>query len=1114
MRWAAIVMLTACLHVSTKGFSQVISLSVEKMPVKKIILQLQEQTGYYFLCDLDLLEKNEPVSLHVKNSPIGSVLKLCFPGKEFTYTVVDKTILIKKKETAAPPVKGGTGNIHGIVSDSAGAPLPGVTVTVKGKKSGAVTNSNGEYSLPEVIADDIILFTFLGMKPVAVKPGNKAELNVVMETTVFSMEQFVAVGYGIQKKDAITGSISTMQAAAMNSIPASNLSNVLAGRLSGLYVGTGTGMPGTGSNLRVRTSASWNASGPLIVIDGIIRDQTSFDALDATEVDQISVLKDAAAAAVYGSRSANGVILVTTKKGSPSKMAVEFNVVTGRQQVGSLPKYMDVYQALKTTQAVSGGISNEEIDWVLKANPGGMAEYNAVYQHPADQKYSLGVSGGSEQFTYFVGGSFYNEQGFLPKVWYKRYNLRANITGKLSKNLTVGLNLGHNNGTRNRFNFMDDKSADLNALWGKLLYWDIFSIPYMNGKPVSPGWLGNLPEMIKNGGYMRNSNQQMDALMTADYHLPFVRGVSLKVSYSRNLNNSFDKNFAKKQTIYNFKRTGPNNLIVTDEIVGTVQSSDPEMEYIGNEYTKADAYQFNTQINYDRQFGKHHIDATAAYEQYEFHSNYFSFYSNTFPLLTVDQFSAASMNNSDWRTRGYEKQDARLSYIGRLNYEYEGKYFLSASIRRDGSIKFAPDQRWGWFPSVSAGWLMSEDKWYKLSGIAKVIDKVKLKGAFGIVGDDGIGGWKWVDQYNMEEGTYYLGEQGAAQPRISYGGLPSLALTWEKSKISNLGMELMFGSRFSLGAELWNKYTYKILGMRTLVLPIEFGSQLPANNYGIGDAKGIDIELGYYSSPSKALRYSLKGTFSQATTKTILKDHATNAQPYDNPEGKTAAYGTGYLATGILRSKEAISSLPAGYTILGAVPEPGMMNFADLSGPGGVPDGKIDAYDKTVIGRYMGPNNAPVSFGFAGNFTYKGFTLDFLFSGLAGFKVTYDDPWGRSFGGGGKIPLYHNDSWSETNTGGTTPKLFAWGDPRAKGYVETSTFNTYNGDFVRLKYINLGYTLPRALFRHISIDSVQVFASATNLFYWSEFKFYDPELSAFTSYPIMKNFTAGVNARF
>lgn len=1115
MKWTAVIMLAACLQVSAKGFSQEISLSVDKVPLKKVFLQLQQQTGYYFLCDLDLLSKEDLVSIHVEKSSIDKVLNLCFPSNNYTYSVVEKTILIKKKEASVTTnPRDSVPTLRGIVTGAKGAPLPGVTVKVKGSSKGTVTNASGEYLLSGVSPESVITFTFIGMKTVEEKLAGKRTLDIAMEEGVVGMDEIVAVGYGTQKKISMTGAISTIQAKDMDKIPTSSLSNVLAGRLAGMYVRSSTGAPGTGSNVRIRASASWNASDPLYVIDGIVRDKTSFDALDPNEVDQISVLKDAASAAVYGSRAANGVILVTTKKGTPGKMRVDYNSVFSMERTSSYPKYMDMKTALKTTQATLGGISDEEIDWVQKANPGGMANFDAVYKNPNSQKHALSLSGGSDKFTYYFGGSFFNENGFLPNVWYKKYNLRSNISAKITKDLTVSLNLANNYGTSNRFNFLDDKSDDISGLWGKLLYWDVFAIPYMDGKPVNPGWVGNLPEMIKNSGYMRNNNQQVDALIKVDYNVPFVQGLSLHSSYSRNINNNFQKEFGQKQTLYNFKRTGPNSLIVTDEILGTVKSGNPVLEYISNEYTKSDAYQFNAQINYDKHIGKHYIGATAVYEQYEYQSYYFGASRNNFPLFPVDQFFAASKNNSDWGTAGEEKQDARLSYIGRLIYEYGGKYFFSSSVRRDGSIKFSPDQRWGWFPSVSGGWLASEENWYRSSNLYKTINMIKLRGSYGITGDDGIGGWKWVEQYNIDKNIFYVGNPASAVPRLTYGGIPTSSLTWEKSKSVNIGVDLRIRDQFSFTTELWKKHTYDILGEREKVLPSEFGSKLPASNYGIGDAKGIEFELGYNSIPSKAFTYNIKGTFGLATTKVILKDHATNAQPFDNPEGKTSSYSTGYQATGILRSQADIDKLPADYTILGAKPELGMMNFEDISGPNGKPDGKIDSYDKKVIGNYTDLNKAPVSFGLMLNFNYKGFTLDMLFAGMAGFDLTYNDSWGRNFGGGGKIPIYHEDSWSPANPGGSTPKLYAWGDSRANGYTETSTYNTYRADFVRMKYLNLGYNIPKSVLKITGISNIQVYASGTNLFYLSKFKFYDPEIGGFTSYPIMKNFVLGFNVQF
>ena len=1116
MKLIAIFLIAGMMQVSAAGYAQKLTYVKKSTSLKQLFNEINKQTGYDIIWSEKNIKDIRNINANFQNASIEEVLKIALKDRSLSYTIKGKMIVINKQNPVADNFTSlmNSINVKGKIIDENGKPLSGATIKIKGSSKTTISDLNGAFTLLGVNENAELIISFLGYTTKEVKVTSEPML-ISLSPQQNELENVViSVGYGTQKKSNLTSSISTVSAADMDKIPTSSLSNVLAGRLAGVSVRSSTGAPGTGSNIRVRSSASWNASDPLYVIDGIVRDKTSFDALDANEVDQISALKDAAAASIYGSRAANGVILVTTKKGEPGKMRVDYNSVFSMEKASSYPKYMDMRTALKTTQATLGGISDEEIDWVLKANPGGMANFNAVYKDPNAQKHSLSLSGGSDKFTYYFGGSFYDENAFLPNVWYKKYNLRSNISSKITKDLTVSLNMANNYGTSNRFNFYGDNSTDINGLWGKLLYWDVFSIPYMDGKPVNPGWVGNLPEMIKNSGYLRNNNQQVDALIKVDYNVPFIQGLSLHTSYSRNINNNFEKDFGQKQTLYNFKRTGANSLILTDEIIGTVKSPNPGQEYISNVFSKSDAYQFNTQINYDRHFGKHYIAATAVYEQYESQNYKFGMTRNNFPLFPIDQFFAASKNNSDWGTSGEEKQDGRLSYIGRLIYEYAGKYFFSSSVRRDGSIKFAPDQRWGWFPSVSGGWLTSEENWFKSSNLSRTINMVKLRGSYGITGDDGIGGWKWLDQYNIESGTFYVGNPASAMPRLSYGGIPTSSLTWEKTKSINIALDLKIRNQFNFTAELWKKHTYDILGERVLVLPSEFGGKLPASNYGIGDAKGIDFELGYSSNPSRAFTYNIKGTFGLATTKTILKDHATNAQPYDNPEGKTSSYGTGYQATGILRSQTDLDKLPANYTILGAKPELGMMNFADLSGPDGKPDGKIDSYDKIVLGNYMGPNSAPISYGLQLNFNYKGFSLDMLFAGMAKFDITYNDAWGRNFGGGGKVPIYHEDSWTPSNPEGSTPKLYGWGDSRANGYTDESTFNTYRADFIRMKYLNLGYNIPKSMLKITGISNIKLYASATNLFYLSKFKFYDPEIGGFGSYPIMRNFVLGFNVQF
>ncbi len=1090
-----------------------VTLSGTGISLEKLFQRIEDVSDYRFLYRTSgYVDLNKKVNLNARNEKLSSILSTVLSNTGINYTLIGNNLIVISPAFEQQKLK-----VSGRVTDSNGQPLVGVTIFVKGTNRGTTTDKDGNYSLTITTSDKELVFTFIGMKKQEVLIEGRSDVNIVMEAETNKLDEVVVIGYGTQHKTSLTAAVSSIKSDEIALIPTSNLSNVLAGRLSGTFVQSGTGVPGISSSIRVRAQSSWNGGEPIYVIDGVARDKTSFDALDPNEVAEITILKDAASAAIYGSRSSNGVILVTTKTGKTGKPVIQYSTIFSFNKVGKMPKYMSVSDGLDLWNNVNGGISADEKAWILKTNPDGMNFYNAAYKDPNNQKHSLSVSGGNDIITYYMGGSFYDENGFLPNVWYKKYNLRGNLQVKLTKDLTVGLNLSNSNGTRNRYNFTyDGGSSDLNNLWYKLQMWSTATPPYIDGKPVNPGWLGNSIEMMKNGGSWRNNNQQVDALLNAEYKISQIPGLSVKASYSRNYDNSFIKSFAKKQLLYNFQTTGANNLIYTDKVLSTQLSGDPGTEYLGNEYTKTDAYQLNGQINYDHHFGNHYINALVAYEQYEYQYNYFSMYRYNFPLFPTDQFFATSGNSSDWSTSGNESQDGRLSYIGRVNYEYAGKYLFSSSIRRDGSIKFAPSKRWGWFPSASVGWVISKEDFFKKSEVLNFVDMLKLRFSYGSTGNDAIGGWQWQDQYNIQGSTYYLGNPGTTVPRLAYGGIPNPDITWEKSNSYNAGIDLMFLKNFTFTTEFWWRHTYDILGSRILALPTEFGGTLPAVNYGKVDSRGLEIELGYNNKIGKDFSYSLKGNFGLATTKVVQKDVAANAQDVDNPNGKTLSYATGLVATGILRTQADLDKLPAGYTYYGANYELGMMAFKDISGINGKPDGKIDDYDRVVLGKYIGSANAPISYGMSINLNYKRFRVDMLFAGLSGFKIIYNDSGNRNFGTGGLAPMvtyYFNDSWTEQNPNGSTPKVYSWGDSRAT-YVRSSTYNTYDGSFVRLKNLEIKYDIPSIITKKIGISAIQIFASGTNLFTLTKFKFYDPEIYGLISYPLMKTYSIGFNVQF
>ena len=1119
MKLTAIILLTACLQVSARGFSQQITMNVKNVSLEKVFDEIGKQSGYQFFFNEKLMRKANKVSLNLLNASIQQTLDECFQNQPLNYAIFDKTIVIRKKEFSTdedpeillpPPIE-----VKGIVKDQSGNPLPGASIRVKGKNITTVSDENGAFTITAENSDKLI-FSFVGYQTQEVSVNGQQNWSIVLKVEVQNLEEMVVVGYGTQRKANLTSAVSTMKSTDIALIPTSNLSNVLAGRLSGTFVQTNTGTPGISSGIRVRALSTFNSDAskdPVYVIDGVVRDKTSFDALDPNEVDEISVLKDAASAAIYGSRSSNGVILITTKTGKSGKAQISYSTTFSLSKPGKMPEYLDLTTSLALNRYVFGQnniTAADEAD-VRSWNPDGMAWYDAAYQDPDNQRHALSISGGTDRVNYYLGGSFYSENGFLPNVWYKKYNLRGNVSVKVTKDFTLGLNISNNYGTRNRFNFTYDYgSDDLNNLWGKLFYNAYSTRPYVDGNPVNPGWLGNQIEMMRNGGYWRNSNQQIDALLTAEYKIPFVQGLSAKASFSKNFDNSFIKNFAKKQLLYNYQMSS-SGVIDTSKFTGTVLSGDPGTEYIGNEYTKTNAYQFNVQLSYDRTFGNHHINALAVYEQYEYDYNFFKTYRYNFPLFPTDQFFAASGNSKDWSNDAKESQDGRLSYIGRINYEYADKYLFYASVRRDGSIRFAPDKRWGWFPSVAAGWKISEENFYKSAGNLKnVLNMLKLRLSYASTGNDAIANsWAWQDQYNIQSGIYYMGTNGTTNPRLQYGGIPNAALTWEKSNSLNFGIDTRFLNNFTFTAELWHRHTYDILGARILAIPTEFGANLPNTNYGVVNAKGLEFELGYNNHAGKDFYYSVKGNFGLATNKVILKDVAANAIPVDDPNGKTLNYMIGYRSTGIYRTQADLDKLPAGFTILGQTPVLGMLQFEDVYGPEGKPDGKVDNYDRVNLANYS-LSQAPVSYGLNLGFEYKGFSVNALFAGLAGFKIFYNDAFGKNVGSYWTYTKFWEDYWTEDNINAKAPKPFSWGDSRAT-YANNSSYNLYDGSFVRMKYLSIGYRLPSNLVSKAGLSNVQFFASGTNLFVLSKFRYYDPEVSQFMSYPIMKTFSLGFN---
>lgn len=1102
---------------AVESYSQSTKLNVKlgNTSVEKVLEIIENQSEFRFVYNRDVIDLERKVKVNSKNASIEEVLDGLFEETDVKYQLIDRTVVLTTVTNAVGSLQQQK-SVSGKVSDENGEPLPGVTVLVKGTTNGTVTNFDGEFSLSAIEAKTILQFSFVGMTTQEVEVGNQAELSITLVADAYSLEEVVAIGYGTQKKSSITGAIAAVKAEKLDAVPVPNLSNALAGRLSGVFVNQASGAPGYAASIRIRAVNTWTGSGanPLFVIDGIISDKTAFDGLDNSEVENITVLKDAASSAIYGARAANGVILVTTKTGKSGKFQLNYSYSYSFDKPSKIPEYMDAADMVRTNNyafEVSGQphfYDAEEVAYFNENDPG-RDWYNLAYNDPTLQKHTLNASGGSEKIRYFLGASYFDQTGFIKTSGFEKYNIRANLDMNFTEELSGIFKISVNEGTTNRFTFQEDNvdaftpSATFGTLWGRLLYYLPTTPPLTSdGKFINPGWIGSPLAFIEEGGYNETSNQNVDFLMGLTYKIPFIEGLSVAGRLSKSMFTNSRKHYEVKPTVYNVVREGSHGHIYTDEIISSQKTSYPSKERLGKYISTSDNYQLNLSANYQKTIDKHNIDALFVYEQSEGKSDVFYGVRENFPLLQRDQFWATSGDRADSYVGGSEYEFGRASYIGRLAYEYDGKYFFTGTVRRDGSMRFAPDYRWGNFPSASAGWVISEEDFLE----SDFLNFLKLRASWGLVGNDAVGGWQWQESFGVN-GTALIGT--AVENRLRYDGIVNSELTWEKTREWNIGIDSRFLDGVILNAEYYNKHTYDILASRRQSLAASFGGNMPPVNYGIVDAHGFELELGY-SGKVRDINYSINGNFSYQTNEVKLRDVAENVRYVNDYNGKSTDYVAMLVSTGIIRTQAELDALPEGYTIYGKAPALGALNFEDVSGvEPGVPDGKINDYDRQVIeGKHY---SAPYTYGLNLTADWKGFGVDLMFQGVSGVSKLYNDGYGRRFMVWSRPPTFWLDSWTPETPDAKYPQPVSWGV--TNDHV-ASTFWLKNSSYLRLSHLNLNYTLPESITEKLRMSKVRLRATGTNLFTISSFDYHDPSVAEMRSYPTMKTYTLGVEVTF
>ncbi|SEJ85305.1 TonB-linked outer membrane protein, SusC/RagA family [Dyadobacter sp. SG02] len=1013
--------------------------------------------------------------------------------------------------------------LNGKVSDDKGAGLPGVSVVVKGTQRGTITDERGEFSVEVADKDAILVFSFVGFLSQELTVGNKTRIEVMLASDVKSLEELVVTGYSSQKKSLMTGSVASVNVTEeMQNMPTTSAGNLLAGRLAGVNIKTPNGIPGTNPEISIRTGSSLNAQPVTYVIDGVIRGSGDFNNLSPNEIETITVLKDAASAAVYGSRSAGGVILITTRRGKAGKPSFNYSFNTGFDTRTKNVALTSAVQAGELYNRINGAAdpagwawSQEELDHYKSINNGwGYDQLESVWRNPSTSQHNLSVSGGSEKVRYFAGASYVKQNGFLKPLTYDKYNIRLNATIDATKDLQFFVGMGLSNNLQGNVTWEGPQS-----LYRKLLVWQPDQPVYTDsGKLLDYGWIANVGGTVAgDGGYDKVNFLKPQIVLNATYQIPVIKGLSAKAAYSKNYAYNRQKIFQKSYLMHVMKRDGANKHIVhTDDasIIGTKASTNIPKDYLRTNVDWGQDYQLDLQLNYENTFNNiHHVQGLLVYEKAESSGSGIFAGRETFPVYTTDQWWAASGTRADDYAGGNtDFVSGRASYIGQFNYDYDGKYLATFSFRQDGSMNFAPDKRWGFFPAGAVGWVISKESFFK----TRAIDNLKLRLSAGLTGNDAVGGlngsavlsgWQWQESYKQGTSAYF-GTDGKQATGITYGSVVNPNLTWEKALTYNAGADITFLKNWTATLEYWNRKSYDILGMRTQSVPPTFSLTLPPENYGVIKAKGFDVSIGY-EGKKNAFTYFGGLTASYGWNKVVTQDYAQNAQQIDIPTGRSLTVIKGLQFDKIIRTQSELDQFNSehpGYKYNGFAPELGMMTYKDLSGPQGTPDGIIDTYDRVVIKA----NNFPIVYGLNLGGSWKGFSVDLLFNGNLKQKKSYQDlaggvEWNRMYSG------WYDNSWTPGTPDAALPKRVSAN--QSNTYNTESSFWYQNAGFARLKYLNVSYTVPTRLYNK-ALESVKVYFSGTNLFNLTGFSYYDPEIGDGTAYPVMRSFNFGINVTF
>lgn len=973
-------------------------------------------------------------------------------------------------------------SIHGTVTDENGEAVFGAYVVIAGQKAGAVTDVQGRFTIDAAEGTELVV-SCVGFKSATfrVKAG-VSEYSLVLQEDNKTLDDIVVVGYGTQKKVNLTGSVATVTADQIVNRTGSDVTNMLTGLMPGVTVIQNSSLPGSDEGiLRVRGLGTMGNASAMVIVDGV---ESSMSEVNPNDIENISVLKDAAASAIYGVRAANGVILITTKRGRKGRTIVSYDGYAGWQQATRMPKYLGSYDyaTLMNEAYTNDGLNAPYSDSDLQKYKDGSDPYRhpnsdwldaLLSEHGFFHNHHLGVKGGGNRVAYSLALNFYDKDGLINNTNFKKFNVRTNIDAQINKRIKLTTDLA-----LYRSKQITPADGVDNLMHYAFRETPVTPIQLEDGSYTLFKNEHNSVAYSRIGGISKSvvTNVQGSLGLTIDVCDGLkLRGIAASTFY---LNDN--PTHTHSMSFYELGANGP-------ELAKTTQSSISEYD------TKHFETNLQAYLDYNKTFGKHALSALLGYSQIYQQNRYLNAKRKNLPNA-LSQINAGEVTGQS--TYGTEVEYALRSVFGRLNYVYDDKYLLEANLRYDGTSRFPKNKRFGAFPSFSVGWRISEEKF--MQDAKSWLDNLKLRVSWGLLGNQETINSDGSVNYYPYQNTYKYGYDYSFNNQLQTGisiasPMANENITWEKTAQWNLGVDAtFFGNKLNLTLDVFRKDTRDIL----LQLPIPYiaGVGAPMQNAGKVRNTGFELQLGHNNRISD-WTYSVMGNFSYVSNKiTDLSGGDTPGQSVGDP--LWAYYG--YVCDGIFQSQEEIDHhLPQAM----GTPVPGDLKYRNLND-----DDVIDSRDRQVLGSYFPKINYGLNF----SVQYKSVDLSGVFQGAASVKGLPVAEIRYAFYNGGKLTDKYLDRWTPTNTNGSLPRL----SMRDSKNRTTSSFWVQDASYLKLRNIQLGYTVPHKLLSKYGISRLRVYCSIDNLFTISSFDSVDPELVSGTYYPLTRNYTFGLNITF